>query len=140
MLTINDLLIPSYPQALYCSVRCSGEDHHHHSGAECGLPWPRLLQEETLLAVRLATLSSSSSGGGSRIVEQEEVGAHHTMAAHLDGLLLGYEDEVQDSELLLVWCLQVLPRMSGGREVEHIIPFELDAHICSSRSSDSQVI
>jgi len=53
-------------QAMYCSSLCRDADRCHvASGPECGRPWPRLVREETLLAVRLASIESTSDENAS---------------------------------------------------------------------------
>ena len=50
---------PHTLQVMYCSPRCrDGDRCHVASGPECGVPWPRLVREEALLACRLAAIES----------------------------------------------------------------------------------
>ena len=49
------LLLLLMPQAMYCSAACRAADAagpHRPGGPECGVPWPRLLPEEALVALR----------------------------------------------------------------------------------------
>lgn len=61
----KESLCPTTLQAAYCGTACRDSDAFHvPGGPECGVPWPRVLQEEGVLAVRLAALCGSRGTKG----------------------------------------------------------------------------
>ncbi|GAX77291.1 hypothetical protein CEUSTIGMA_g4737.t1 [Chlamydomonas eustigma] len=134
------------PLVLYCSRSCRERDTFHTiNGPECGVAWPRLLQEETLLACRLAVMACQTPENHKHQKQMQCVNQGGVLPNGLENVtgrsmsvalgaadpaistcsrieqlppcsfevksgllnaLLGHEEEVQDPDLMMMWCLQ----------------------------------
>lgn len=103
-------------QVVYCSPACRDADPFHQpQSSECAVPWPRVLPEDAVLAVRMAVLQARLEHQQPQVQLQAQAQGLCEMQAPVQSLPLALLQQLEDHldghastdpQLVLAWCVQ----------------------------------